>query len=205
MSVFEIEGTAKKRVACDIALIEITFRNESENNSDNAIKVLDECDSFLKELTGIGMDLKDVHFSEDNVSKSRYGDNPTRYAERVLSLRIPFDMKAINSIQSILIKGKYSYELNIDGDISDMGEQKIELAKQALLNSKHEAEQLAEILGIKVKGIESIRKNRWDDDDDEGIVHYRGCFEEESYRPSDNIGAKTIEVSEELKVKWILE
>ena len=48
MSVFEIEGVAKRELVCDVANIEITFRASGKNAFELSSKVMDQCDSFLK-------------------------------------------------------------------------------------------------------------------------------------------------------------
>ncbi len=116
-------------------------------------------------------------------------------------------MKGINFIQSTLQSGKFDYEISVEGDLSNRAELHSELSKEALRNSRHEAEQLAEVLGIKVKGVDSIRQDRWDDDE----MGYLCCEQEHALyrsadpRPSDEIGAKKIEEKVNLKIKWILE
>ena len=98
--------------------------------------------------------------------------------------------------------------LSVDGSVSYRTKLQTELSKEALLKSKQEAEQLAEVLGLRVKGVESIRHDRWDDGE---YPEWRHCEKEYSYsdylksRISDGIAAEKTEESVNLKVKWILE
>ncbi len=209
MSVFEIEGTARRAVPCDVAIISITFKGEGNNPAELSQKVMQECDDFLEKIAKSGMNLKNVRFDQDRVADGRYRDANEKQAIRSIRLRIPFDMKLINEIQSLLYMGKYSYELVVTGDISNRTQLKIELAKEALNNSKKEAEELAETLELKLKGVDSIRKDRWDD----GSMDYEGeedrklpnFYKKAPSRTADNIGVKVIEESTNLKVRWILE
>ena len=209
MSVFEIEGVAKREVECDIADIGITFKASGDNSHEASQKVMDQCDSFIERICKAGMKAKDFSYDEDTVNESRYNNERRVYAERSINARIPFDMKNLNFIESILQEGKYDYELSVEGDLSNRAELRTELSKQALLNSKKEAEQLAEVLGIKVKGVDSIRQDRWGDREDTDYL----CGEELTLcspmcappRASDDIGSKKIEESVKLKIKWILE
>ena len=168
---------------------------------------MEQCDSFLGQAIEMGMKLEDFQLENDRVDKARYDDLDNMFAERSIMIRIPFDMEKINRIQELLQEGKYDYEIDVDGDISNRRELKMELAAEALKNSKTEAELLAASLGITVKSIESIRKDRWDDEV-EMIVLCRGManpFGTRRPRNTDKIGAKTIEESVNLKVKWNLE
>lgn len=210
MSVFEIEGVAKREVDCDIANIEISFRASGKNAYEVSRKVMEQCDSFLEMVNKAGIKSKDFSLGDDTVNEARYSDEYDVYAERSINVKIPFDMKNINFIQETLQDGKFDYEISIDGDLSNRSKLHTELSKEALIYSKHEAEQLAEVLGLKVKGVDSIRQSRWDDDDDEmdylcceqEIVRYKKCDEP---RHSDEISAKKITESVNLKIKWILE
>ncbi len=208
MSIFEIEGVAKKEVECDIANIEITFKASGKNSHEISKKVMDQCDSFLEKASRADMDIKTLSYGGDCVNESRYSNEDDIHAERTIKINIPFDMKRINLIQSILQDGKYDYMLSVDGSVSYRTKLRTELSKEALLKSKQEAEQLAEVLGLRVKGVESIRHDRWDD----GEYPEWGCCEQEySYsdylksRISDGIAAEKTEESVNLKVKWILE
>lgn len=208
MSTFEIEGKAKKEVICDIANIRIRFRSRGTNAYDVSKKVMDECDAFLEEMQNRGMKLSDIHYDGDEVEESRFHDNDSLYADRVVKMCIPFDLKVINAIQSVLHDGKFEFYLDVSGDVSNRQELYTELTKEALRNSKHAAEELAGVLGIKVKGVESIRKNGWDDDSevyDDVCEQERVSIIESISRPSDEVGGQVIEESVRLNVKWILE
>lgn len=213
MSIFEIKGSAKKTVPCDIADIFISFKSTGKNAHEVSRKVMDECDSFLEEAAKTGIRPESIRYDKDNVEEAGYRDDGKIRAERTIRLRTAYDMRTINAIQTILQEGKYSYELGVGGDISNHKALRIELAKAALANSREEAEQLAAMLGISVTGVESVRRDGWGDElDDEpeedmaeivnGCVMRKGAVID---RSSDRIGVKEIEESVDLRVKWILE
>lgn len=207
MSTFEIEGHATKEFPCDIAVIQITFKDVGKSSSKLAKNVLDECDRFIEDVSGIGITPQDIHHDDDNIRSNSYRDDEKIVAARNISIRTPFDMKYINRIHDILCKGNYCYELSVSGDISNKSEIVIELAKEAVMNSKREAEQIAEVLGIKLIGIESIRNDKWDSEPD--YIELCRCKsyhkEIEDNRVSDNIEARLLEQEVKLKVTWILE
>lgn len=206
MSIFKIEGNAKRKVVCDMATIRITFKASGRNAYEVSQKVMKECDEYLDELGNIGINLEKIEYDEDSVVESRY-DNDKVYAERSIIINIPFEMKMINYVQTILQNGKYDYELDIDACVSNRKEVKRELTKEALLDSKKEAEQIAEALGIQLKGIDSICKDCWDDEDEieEEMGECEVAYPEGGSRTSDSLGAKMIEEKVTLIVKWILE
>lgn len=205
MSIFNIEGFAKREVECDIANIEITFRATGKNSHEVSGKVMGQCDSFLEMMIKAGIKAESFSFEDDSVDESSYDDSYKVCAERSVSLRIPFDMKKINFIQSTLKSGKFDYELSVDGDLSNKAEIRSELSKEALKNSRQEAEQIAEVLGIKVKGVEFISQIGWEEDEANCICEKEVCLERVTPRPSNNIGSKKITENVNLKIKWILE
>ena len=72
------------------------------------------------------------------------------------------------------------------------------------ISPRQEAEQIAEVLELKVKGVESISQNGWEEDEADFIREKEVCFERATPRPSDNIGSKKIIEKVSLKIKWIL-
>ena len=212
MSVFEIEGVAKRKVECDVAIIDIKFRAISKSPQEVSQKVMVECERFLREIGKAGLKTEHVRYEGDDIGIRTHQDVETYYGVRKVSIRIPFEMRRINAIHKILRRGKFDYEMSVDGDVSNMQELKTELSKEALKNSRYDAEQLAEVLGIKVKGVESIRKDRWRDEQSIGFdgVNFSDLFGDffkdgTEKRESDYLAAKTMEVSVQLKVSWNLE
>ena len=197
MGKFEIEGYAKRRVKCDLAIVHITFRAVGTRAHEQSKRVMDECDEFIKEISKLAIKPKDIEYADDE-------------AERRIIIRIPFDVRILNRIQSALQRGKYNYTMYVSGDISYRHQLLTELSQEALNNSKDIAEELATTSNKKVEGIESIRKDSWDDCDDRdsragdagaGDILGLGDFYAES-RPADDIDAKYIEEEVHLKITW---
>ena len=211
MGVFEIEGVARKRVECDIAVLEIDFRAESQKSGEASKKAMAECDRFLKEIGKAGLKVQNVRYKRDQVNVSSHQGTNVYVGVRTVIIRMPFEMKRINAVQAILHKGGFNYLITVTGDISYKQALKNELSRKALLNSKAEAEQLAEALGMQVKGVESIRKDRWGDEpigfdgNSFGGDMFRDLFGNAENRESDNLAAAVTEEKVNLKVSWILE
>ena len=95
MSVFEIEGIAKREVVCDLVSIKITFRSDGTNAYDVSKRVMEDCDGFLEKISKAGMDIKNIRYEMDDVDQNRYSERDDMYAQRMIRIRIPFDMKSI--------------------------------------------------------------------------------------------------------------
>ncbi len=206
MSIFEIEGKATKEVTCDVAAVTISFNASGSNTYDISRKVMEECDSFLEEIVKIGIKVEDIHLDDESISSSYYRNDDSKEAVRKICFRIPYDVMLINEIRTMLQEGKYEYDFDVKGEISNIDNIKIELSKEALKKSREEAEQLAGVLGIKVKGVKSIQKGSWRVEDYAGWLH---CEQEipvkQVNRISNNLSAEIREESVTLKVSWIME
>lgn len=210
MGKFEIEGYAKRRVKCDLAIVHITFRAVGTRAHEQSKRVMDECDEFINEISKLAIKPKDIEYVDDRTETSRYDKETVYEAERRIIIRIPFDVRILNRIQSALQRGKYNYTMYVSGDISYRHQLLTELSQEALNNSKDIAEKLATTSNKRVEGIESIRKDSWDDCDDRdsragdagaGDILGLGDFYAES-RPADDIDAKYIEEDVRLKITW---
>ena len=60
MGKFEIEGYAKRKVKCDLAIVHITFKASGTRAHELSKRVMDECDNFIKEISKLGIKAKDA-------------------------------------------------------------------------------------------------------------------------------------------------
>lgn len=212
MGKFEIEGYARRNVKCDLAVLHITFRAVGVNAHELTKKVMEECDGFIESLSKLSIKPQEIQFVGDRTDTRGYNEEQELVAKREIIIRIPFDVRLINRIQGALQKGKYNFTFYVEGDISYRHRLFTELSQEALNNSKDIAEKLAASSDMRVKGIESIRKDRWDDEDDrnEHRCGDAGCgdilgLDDDDFggaRISDEIEAKYISEDVRLKVTW---
>ncbi|MBE5845259.1 MAG: DUF541 domain-containing protein [Butyrivibrio sp.] len=113
MGKFEIEGYAKRKVKCDLAIVHITFRGTGKKPNELSKKVMDDCDSFIKEVSKIGIKPKDIQYEADRTDTNRYNNETVFEMERKIIIRVPFDVRVLNRIQGALQYGKYNYTRQI--------------------------------------------------------------------------------------------
>ena len=212
MGKFEIEGFAKRKVKCDLAVIHITFRAWGVNPHESTKKVMEECDSFIKSLSKLSIKPKDVELESDRIDKLNYNDDKELLAQREIIIRMPFDVRIINRIQGALQEGKYNCTFYVSGDISFSHQLIRELSQEALNNSRDIADKLAASMDMKINGIESIGKDGWDVFDDDRKSRRAGdagCCDilelDDVFggpRISDEIEAKYIEKEVRMKIAW---
>ncbi len=212
MGKFEIEGYAKRKVKCDLAIVHITFRAVGISAHELSKKVMDECDDFIKLMSKLGIKPQDIQYQSDRTDTRSYNNDKELETKREIIIRIPFDVRILNRIQAALQHGRYNYTMYVDGDISYRHQLLVELSQEALNNSKDIAEKLAASSDLRVKGIESIRKDSWDDEEDH--TSRRGgdwgvgaiiSLDDDIFgmpRVADEIEAKYIEEDVRLKITW---
>ena len=204
MGIFEIRSKAEREVVADIAEISITFKSSGTRTDKVSGNVMDACERFLGEIAELGIEPKDVHITDDVVSSMyNYRDNEKEDARRRIEIIMAIDMKLINSLRSILQKGEYDFIFSVEQKISNKEEIHRELVKEALLNSRKSAGELAESMGMKVDSIESMEEMS-DElylhcEQERGIADYNDSAE---YPRSNELGAKMIKEEAEIRVKW---
>ena len=82
MGKFEIEGYAKRKVKCDLAIVHITFKASGTRSHELSKRVMDECDNFIKEISKLGIKAKDIQYDEDRTDSRRYDNEIVYETER---------------------------------------------------------------------------------------------------------------------------
>lgn len=207
MGTFQITGSAERKINYDMALIELTFA-EADSASHIASKiVMRECEQFLEKLEAEGIPAESIALDNDSVSENYYRDSNKVNAKRKLEIRVPFNMSAINRIRQIVDENEYSIEFSLNYEMSNEAEIREELIKEALLNSKKKAEELADTLGLKVVGVESLetynRSGKIDAAKDRLAAPV--CLEAPQFLRSNKLQAKEEKLSESIEVVWKIE
>lgn len=108
MSIFEIQGQAKRNVNYDIAVVSITFTEKGENSYLASKAVMRECEQFFDKLDVDGITSSNAVLGDDSVSEDRYADSSKVIANRKVEFRIAFNMEVINRIRQIIDENEYS-------------------------------------------------------------------------------------------------
>ncbi|MBO4898902.1 MAG: SIMPL domain-containing protein [Lachnospiraceae bacterium] len=204
MGVFEIRNKAERMVAADIAEISITFKASGTRTDKVSGSVMDACERFLGEIAELGIEPKDVHISDDEVSSLyNYRNEEKEDARRRLEIVTAVDMKLINSMRSILQKGEYDFIFNVDQRLSNEAELHRELVKEALLKSEQSAQELAASMGMRVESIESLEEVTDESwlccEQERGIANHEKSAD---YPKSNELGSRLIKKEAKIKVKW---
>ena len=215
MSIFEIQGQAKRNVNYDIAVVSITFTEKGENSYLASKAVMRECEQFFEKLDVDGITSSNAVLGDDSVSEDRYADSSKVIANRKVEFRIAFNMEVINRIRQIIDENEYSTRFHIEYELSNEDQmtrhqarnKKEELLKEALLDSKKKAEDLAEALNMTVIGVKSVEAYSKLNGRTEGIACERSICDYmgvPQFSHSNKLQAKEKELSESIEVKWNL-
>lgn len=168
MGKIEIKGCASRKVQCDVMEIKITFIAEARSSEMASRQVMEQCELFLEKLEGIGVDITKIKIEDDSVRKSIYREECKFNAERGICLKAEFDMTFVNVIRELLNSIKAESNIGTNFILSNSEEISAQLLKEALLDSKKKASDIAEALGQKLIGLISAnKKGRFDYSDDE--------------------------------------
>lgn len=195
MGEFTIIGTAKRNVEYDMVDCIVTFRALEDEPYEASVKAMDECERFLKEMRTLGLDSRNVILKDDCLDEENYRDDLKYESIRKIVVRIQFNMELVNTIRSILNKGLYRAEFDIRYSFSKEKEIRDILQKEALLNSRRQAFELAKTMGLEVKGIHSFKA--YNSSDYVYVIEncmYEQCFclSARGYEESNKLKASTV-------------
>lgn len=206
MGKLKIQGTAVKTYSYDEITLTVGFHTQAENSAAAMAEVLRECENFLSEVKKIGIDLKDVHLSDDRMNQD-YDEGPSGEALREIELRLPFDLKLINTIFTIISEHHYHAELDTAYGLSKQHEIRNELIRMAIEDSRAKALCIAETVGQKITGIDSVEISS---DGCRADMAWKGdlksivCPASTSLTDSNAISPAVIEETETVDVVWLM-
>ena len=159
MGVIKTKGKAEHSYECDLMMVTICFQESGEEAASISKSVMENCEKFIDELLDFSkLTLKDIHIDEDDVSEHRYSNETANYAKRTICIKTSYDMKLVNLIRQHLNDGAYHYNILLQYDYSRANELHAEMVKEALLEAKHQAELIADSLGLEVDCLEKAEE-----------------------------------------------
>ena len=204
MGKLSITGTAEREVSYDTVELRITFNGRAKKTADAVAIIMEECEQLLKIIIDAGVSMKDIHIGENSVDR-RYGDNGvTVSANREITLRLKFDMPFINSLMDTIRDQDFSVDMDCSYRYSNNQNLHDVLLREAVEDSKKKAEFIAEIMGQKVIGIESVNHDSFYDEP--FLYEMKACVAMScDYSLSDQLESPLTRESESIDVVWLIE
>lgn len=206
MGKLSIVGKAEREVSYDAVELSIKFYVRGKTTAKALGTVMEESEKFLELITAEGIALKDIHIGDNSVEQRRYSDGDEVIVSREMKIRLKFDMPFVNGLMEMIRKQDFSVDLDCDYHLTNKQALHTELLKEALANSKKKAEFIAEIMGQKIVGIDSVEHSRENDMDWMCCEHERGLICPGSTMPlSDKLEAPLTTETESIDVVWLIE
>ncbi len=205
MGKLSIVGKAEREVSYNAVELSVTFYVRAKTTAEALCIVMEQSEKFLELITAAGVDLKAIHIGDNSVSQC-YDDELNVCASRKMTIRLPFDMEFINGLMDIIREQDFSVTFDCDYHITNKQELHFELLKEALADSKNKAEAIANIMGQKIIGIDSVEHSNHSDIDWMCCESQRFVLgERHSTQLSNLIDAPLTTESETISVVWLIE
>lgn len=206
MGTLTINGYAKHEYSYDSMKITIGF-NAYETTTTLALeKVMNQCEEFLAVLADYGVRTEDITLGENSVENNYDDGENTADALREIIIRTTFDMKLINAIMSLIKDKGYDADIESKYQISNLEKIHENLLKEAMLDSKRKATLIAESVGQKVVGIDSVDSTY----SSRNTMDLMTCekyrlMEDKQFAYSNKLKSPVTTESENITVTWLVE
>lgn len=206
MGKLSMAGNAEREITYDTLNLLIDFCVYAPSAAKATERLTNECEDFLSLITKEGIDFKDIHLGENSIEHNRGEKEIAFCATRQLNIKLNLDMLIINSLTELIKEKDYSVAVYCNYSYSEQKAVHMELLRDALEDSRKKAEFIAEAMGQKITGIDSVSHDLYS-----GVLRSGSCeaamFTPKKRKPmlSDNLAAPTTVESEHIEVVWIIE
>lgn len=205
MGKLSITGKAEREVSYNAIEMSVTFYIHAKTTAEALQIVMEQSEKFLELVTAAGIDMKDIHIGDNSVDQ-RYSDDELKvHASREMKIRLHFDMAFVNGLMDMIREQDFAVDLDCDYHLTNRAELHMELMKEALADSKKKAEVIAEIMGQKIIGIDSVEHDRHNDMEWMCCEQERGIIREGAAPLSNQLEAPITTESETISVVWLIE
>lgn len=205
MGKLSITGKAEREVSYNAVEMSVTFYIHAKTTAEALQIVMEQSEKFLELVTAAGVDMKDIHIGDNSVDQ-RYSDDELKvHASREMKIRLRFDIAFVNGLMDMIREQDFAVDLDCDYHLTNRAELHMELMKEALADSKKKAEVIAEIMGQKIIGIDSVEHDRHSDMEWMCCEQERGIICAGAAPLSNQLEAPITTESETISVVWLIE
>lgn len=205
MGKLSITGKAEREVSYNAIEMSVTFYIHAKTTAEALQIVMEQSEKFLELVTAAGIDMKDIHIGDNSVDQCYSDDELKAHASREMKIRLHFDMAFVNGLMDMIREQDFAVDLDCDYHLTNRAELHMELMKEALADSKKKAEVIAEIMGQKIIGIDSVEHERHNDMEWMCCEQERGIIREGAAPLSNQLEAPITTESETISVVWLIE
>lgn len=211
MGKLTIEGRASKKYDYDQMSVSVTFHSRMSTTSQALKNVMRQSELFLEKLDAAGIAPENVQIGKDSTEEESYHEPYTVRANRELKISTAFSMDFANYIRYLIEENELDAEIETNYAFSNQEAIRAELIRLALEDSKAKAGDIAQTMGQKLVGIESVMVGN---DPVRPLVYSAsqgenecgdGYYEQLMSVLSRRVKAPTTDRSESVKVVWLTE
>ena len=156
MGKLTIEGRASKKYDYDQMSVSVTFHSRMSTTSQALKNVMRQSELFLEKLDAAGIAPENVQIGKDSTEEESYHEPYTVRANRELKISTAFSMDFANYIRYLIEENELDAEIETNYAFSNQEAIRAELIRLALEDSKAKAGDIAQTMGQKLVGIESV-------------------------------------------------
>ena len=209
MGNLKLRGNAKREFTADLMEVTVSVSTDGETAAYAIKKGKKETEKILKLLVELGADLSRVIMTNENVSEpSRYSDDGFYTFQKSISFMTQADLDLLERLSCGIIEREIDATYRERFCLSNAENVSKQVLQEALLDSRKKAEVMAETLGQKITGVESVKCDEYNDDDEDAEIRYCLCSEQESEiggSLATQLSPGTITVEKHVDVSWIVE
>lgn len=207
MGKLTVRGSAERELSYNEVELSLTFHCHAETTSLVLHDITEQCERFLERIKAAGVNMKDIRVGDHSIDQSYNHKKTSVYANREIKMRLKFDMAFINEIMNLIKEQDFAIEFDCDYHLTNKKEIHDELLKEALADSRKKAEFMADAIGQKVVGIDSIDYSGYCEDFAISCKYAAGGLALPDRTPllSDQLEAPFTTENESVTVSWLIE
>ena len=213
MGNLKIRGYARRKVEADLMEVIIAILAEGESSAIALKKGKKETEKILRLLKNLGIDLSKVSMRHEEVKGFNcYRDDDTIDFQKGITFMTSVDLRLVDKISRGIIVEEIDATYDIRYRLSNTEEISKQVLQEALLDSKRKAEEMAEVLGLKIVGVEVAKCDQYIDDvegglKEKGVKYFPGSYscDGEFESLETELSPGTINIEKSIDVSWIVE
>ena len=215
MGIIITKGFASRLVEYDQLVTSVRFRAETLKADEAIRKVMGDSERFLQELKKGGMDTSKIEAGNNKVEEEkRFGEANVVNASRTIRMRTVYDPAFIEGLMQVIEQGGFDADLSFKPSISDIEDIRSELMKEAAMQARKKAKDIAEIMGASFMGLEKMETDlgvsrvSWDLDEENAFDESQGVAMKKLVSAEDEysrLGKPQMNVEVEVSAEWRVE
>ena len=177
MGKIRMEGVAVRECKYDLMELMLTFHVKEKSTAAALKAVTEQCERFLKKLDQEGLMGPFVRYVDDDTRKTDKIVGAEVIAKRKICIRYEYSLALVNHLMEMIQETKWDIEIEPRFLLSEDKQRKEELIMEAVRDSRHKAELIADAAGVSISGIDDISIS--DNTREWGYHDEEDCYEDD--------------------------